>query len=178
MVFNEPWKLSKNERIALLRFILFLGVVPGLVSQAWAHEGHHSKIEQARPTMKKDEEDLKIRKVNAAYRAVVRPLFQRACFDCHSSETRYPWYAQLPFVHSMIERDVTEAKKHLDMSLDFPFKGHGSVEEDLAAIAETLRKGSMPPRAYRIMHSESRLSALEKQRIQAWVEESLKTLGQ
>lgn len=176
MVFNEPGKLINAERVALLRFILLIGVVLVASPFAWAHKGHHLPAEQASPKVKKDGHSLKVLEINAKYKVAIKPVFQRACFDCHTSETRYPWYAQFPFVRSLIERDVTDARKHLDMSGDFPFKGHGTIEEDLAAVAESVQDGSMPPLSYRIMHAESRLSETDKQGVLDWVDESLKAL--
>ena len=72
--------------------------------------------------------------------------------------------------------DVTEAKKHLDLSQDFPFKGHGSSDEDLKAIAEAVDNGSMPPFRYRILHPDSKLSEADKKKVVGWVDESLKLM--
>jgi len=44
----------------------------------------------------------------------VRLMLRRACFDCHSEATRWPWYAALPLASHVIERDVTDARGQLN----------------------------------------------------------------
>ncbi|RYZ80652.1 MAG: hypothetical protein EOP04_25480 [Proteobacteria bacterium] len=73
----------------------------------------------------------------------------------------------------MISTDITEAKKHLDLSDGFPFKGHGSPEEDLRAIDEVIRNKTMPPRGYRVIHQSEQLSHTEIKIIREWVAASL-----
>ena len=51
-------------------------------------------------------------------------VFKTGCFDCHTTKTAYPWYYKLPFVKTIIDDDIAEAKKHMDMSEGFPFKVH------------------------------------------------------
>src|SRR5262245_41103622 len=48
--------------------------------------------------------------------AQVMSVLRRACYDCHSSETHWPWYAQLPIASHVIERDVSDARGQLDWS--------------------------------------------------------------
>lgn len=165
---------------AFLGFLLLIDLNP---STAYAHKGHtHAK---SGPVLKDEKEPVKdagiesdsvLRTIGASYSSSIETIFRRSCFDCHSSETRYPWYSKLPFVKSLIEGDIEEAKKHLDMSEGFPFKGHGSVPDDLTAIEEVVRDGSMPPLRYRVLHPGSSLTGVERERVKNWVEESLKLL--
>lgn len=111
--------------------------------------------------------------ISQEYLLVVKPIFQRSCFDCHSSATTYPWYSNLPFVKKIIEDDISEARKHLDMSNGYPFSGHGSPEEDLRALKEVLEKGDMPPTRYRIMHRGAGLTPLEVGIVLRWIEKSV-----
>jgi Haem-binding domain len=46
----------------------------------------------------------------------VMSTLRRACFDCHSDETRWPWYATLPLASHLIERDVTDGRAQLNLS--------------------------------------------------------------
>lgn len=111
-----------------------------------------------------------------SYRQTVEPIFKRSCFDCHSANTNYPWYSNIPGIEGLIADDIAEARKHLDMTEGLPFEGHGSIAEDLLAIKKTVVENAMPPWRYRIMHSQSRLSSEEKKRIVEWVESSLQSL--
>ncbi len=82
-----------------------------------------------------------------------RALFLRACNDCHSNETRWPWYSRVAPVSWMIQRDVDEAREHFNVSLmGVRKKNHGDQ------ASEELRSGDMPPRLYSIAHREARLS--------------------
>lgn len=118
----------------------------------------------------------RIETINEQYLKSVKPVFVRSCFDCHSNQTRYPWYHSLPIVKQLLDKDIGEGKKHLEMSDDFPFEGHGSTEEDLKAIEGSIEKGSMPPFKYLVMHPNTRLTTEEKKTIKEWVQESLRTL--
>ncbi len=146
------------------------------VASALAHQQHH----QAKEPKTQESQDSKaqrlLQQVNEAYRASVRPIFVKSCFDCHSNQTRFPWYAGLPGAKQLIQSDIAEAKEHLDMSDDFPFKGHGTPIEDLEAIRNTVRDGSMPPWRYRALHWSARLDDYERATVVDWAETGLRTL--
>lgn len=151
------------------------GVLFLLTLAAYAHRNHdHSSSTPPIPAPKVDAADLS--QINVAYQREVKSIFQVSCFDCHSNETRYPWYSNFPFAKSLIAEDIVEAKKHLNMSGGFPFQGHGNPKEDLEAIREAIRDESMPPLRYRMMHWGSSLSEEEKAAVFQWIEESLKFL--
>lgn len=111
-------------------------------------------------------------KVNQAYLADVKPIFERKCLDCHG-ERPLPWYAALPVAKQIIEDDVREAKEHMDMSEDFPFKGHGNPKDDLEQLVKTLEQDTMPPWQYKLLNWNSSLSHSEKKVIHKWIQDSL-----
>jgi hypothetical protein len=85
-----------------------------------------------------------------------RELAQRACFDCHSNETTWPWYSSLAPVSWVIERDVYGGRSHLNFSeWDLPQK---EAEEAATAV----RKGEMPPRSYVALHPGAWLNRSER----------------
>ena len=92
-----------------------------------------------------------------------RALADRACFDCHSSETRWPWYASIAPVSWLLQRDVEIGREHLnfsDWNQDHAEHGHESHEpEELGRI---ILDGSMPPSRYLLMHPEARLTEAER----------------
>jgi hypothetical protein len=91
----------------------------------------------------------------------VRALAKRACFDCHSNETQWPWYASVAPVSWLLEYDVNEARKDLNYS-----EWRGPTEESNES-ADTVRKGTMPPFSYRLLHPEARLTRAERERLAA-----------
>jgi hypothetical protein len=90
--------------------------------------------------------------------ADTRDLFVRACANCHSNETVWPWYSHIAPVSWLVQRDVHEARANFNVSR----WGSGDNEGDDAA--KMLRKNRMPPRVYLLAHAEARLSDAEKQR--------------
>jgi len=84
-----------------------------------------------------------------------RELAQRACFDCHSNETVWPWYSNIAPVSWLAQRDVEEGRRYLN------FSDWGRVRE-VDEISEAVSRGWMPPSQFLIMHPEARLTQAEK----------------
>ncbi len=89
--------------------------------------------------------------------AEVEALARRACFDCHSNETRTPWYGRIAPIAWVLRRHVTEGRAALNLS-DLEHPG----EEAHEAGEETL-EAEMPPAYYLALHPEARLSDAERQ---------------
>jgi len=95
--------------------------------------------------------------VRTAVPAPVRSMLRRACFDCHSDETRWPWYAALPIASHLIERDVAEGRGQLNLSRWTQYNPFDRADM-LDKICRRISIGAMPPWQYRLMHSDARLS--------------------
>ncbi|RZJ53606.1 MAG: hypothetical protein EOO45_31075 [Flavobacterium sp.] len=141
---------------------------------ASAHNGHNHP--STKTAIAKEVPTESFSDINASYKITTKALLLKACGDCHSRFTNMPWYSGLPVIKSYMASDIQEAKKHLDLSEDFPFTGHGSPEEDLRAIDDVIRKETMPPWNYDLLHSSQRLSKAERTTILDWVNESLALL--
>ena len=92
-------------------------------------------------------------------------LAQRACFDCHSNETRWPWYSHVAPVSWRVFRHVEEGRQKLNFSaLDV-------ANEDVAHAAgeagETVANRDMPPADYLLAHPEARLTEAERRALAA-----------
>ena len=81
-------------------------------------------------------------------------LMRDACMDCHSNETRWPWYSNVAPISWLVQHDVDEGRSALNLST-----GEGEIDE----MIETIREGSMPPLQYKPTHSGARLSDQEEQ---------------
>src|SRR3989338_8759883 len=133
--------------------ILFLFLMGGLLSLgAQAHETAHGS---RRPTNTVALSPTALTAINRDYVQNVRPIFAQKCFDCHTGQTRYPRYYSLPGVKQLIDRDIREGRKHLDVSDDFPFKSHATPQEDLEEIAEVVKENTMPPWRYWVLHRDT-----------------------
>lgn len=111
--------------------------------------------------------------INRDYQADIKSIFKQKCFDCHGTPDEYPWYYIVPGVKQIMDYDIREAKKHLEMSEDFPFGGHGDPVSDLKSLKKAVEKDSMPPFRYWIVQPSSRLSDHEKEVIFSWIDQSL-----
>ncbi len=88
-----------------------------------------------------------------------RELFFRACADCHSNQSRWPWYSKVAPASWLVAHDVAEAREHLNVS-----EWH-RPQRDADEAAEMVRKGEMPFWIYRPMHAEARLDDATKREL-------------
>ncbi len=87
----------------------------------------------------------------------VLSLLDRACFDCHSNETRWPWYSNITPVNFALMNHVNDGRKHLNFSLwgtMRPGTQRGALEE----ITDEVREGRMPLKSYLLLHPEATLT--------------------
>jgi hypothetical protein len=91
--------------------------------------------------------------------ADVRALADRACFDCHSNESRWPWYSNVAPASWLIQRDVDHGRKKLN------FSEWNRPQKEADEAAEAIVKGAMPMPIYLPLHPEARLSPDEKDRL-------------
>jgi hypothetical protein len=100
--------------------------------------------------------------------AEVRAIVARACRDCHSHETRWPWYSRVAPVSWLLTHHVNHGRQHLNFSHwdgDAEKTGH-ALEE----ICEEVRGGAMPLRSYLLLHHQARLSEDDVRTLCAWSE--------
>ncbi|MCX5743768.1 MAG: heme-binding domain-containing protein [Proteobacteria bacterium] len=86
-----------------------------------------------------------------------RALAVRACFDCHSNESTWPWYSHVAPASWLVQNHVDEARPILN------FSDWSRTYEEADDAAEQVKNGEMPPKSYTLLHPEARLSATEKQ---------------
>jgi len=110
--------------------------------------------------------------VTARYNSEVLPLFKRACMDCHSSQTVFPWYHHLPGVAQYLDHHVEEARRDMDLSDGLPLTGKAPLMRQLRRISGVVKRGSMPLWDYKLMHPDARLSDDERAVIVQWADDS------
>lgn len=98
---------------------------------------------------------------------MTRAYAERACFDCHSNETEWPWYSNLAPVSWSVADHVYEGRAKFNVS-EWP---SGEGEE----AAETVREGEMPLWEYTVMHPEAKLSQAELRQFVAGLEKTFGT---
>jgi hypothetical protein len=96
-----------------------------------------------------------------------RALAQRACFDCHSNETVWPWYSNIAPASWLLAMDTSEARDHMN------FSDWGSRPRSADEIARELNRRNMPPGRYLALHPEARLSDAEIAQLVAGLRNSI-----
>jgi hypothetical protein len=94
-------------------------------------------------------------------------IFQRACQDCHSANTDWPWYSKIPPVSWKIHEDVAQGRKFMDLSRWDTYTD-GERSGFLLAIITATQTHIMPPPKYLWIHSRARLSDAELRSIKSW----------
>jgi hypothetical protein len=94
----------------------------------------------------------------------------RACGNCHSNHTDWPWYSHVAPVSWWIARDVRAGRENLNLS---EWETYSALQQrdKLESICGLISTGRMPPRQYRSMHPEANLTEMEKKAVCAWVNE-------
>lgn len=102
-------------------------------------------------------------------------LAQRACFDCHSNETAWPWYSRLPVGSWVAVFDTVRGRREINFSeWDTRRVREGREDREAEEYAEVIQEGEMPPAMYLMMHPEAKLSDQEKQQLIRGLQDSLK----
>jgi mono/diheme cytochrome c family protein len=85
-----------------------------------------------------------------------RALAVEACYDCHSNETKWPWYSHVAPVSWRLQFDVDEGRRHLNFSRFDQQQRHADE------AAREVRRNKMPPQDYLWGHPEAKLDSAEK----------------
>jgi Haem-binding domain len=99
--------------------------------------------------------------------ANVRAMLRRACYDCHSNETRWPWYSHVAPVSWLVAHDVHEARKHLNFSTWNQYDPKRQARK-LHEVWEEVEEGEMPLWYYLAIHRDAALSDADRALLRAW----------
>jgi hypothetical protein len=150
------WKLMKKVILIVLGLILVCCVGSFLAAQVIPYgRGHQNPAVMKEPNWDSPQ---------------TRALAKRACFDCHSNETTWPWYSNIAPFSWLVQHDVEEGRG----TLNFSEFGSGQDLNNLN-ISEAVQSGEMPPAIYLIQHPDSRLSQAEREQLQMGLQKTLGT---
>ncbi len=107
----------------------------------------------------------------------VAQLLKTACYDCHSNEPSYPWYAHVAPTSWLVSRDVREAREELNFS---NWENYDLIDQigKLDDIYSEVEEGKMPLGIYTIMHPSAKLSEEQRQAIVSWAEEAMDIIAE
>lgn len=97
----------------------------------------------------------------------VESVLRASCYDCHSHETRWPWYSRVAPASWLVAHDIEEARDHLNFSqwASYEPKRQAKLAEE---IWEEVEEGEMPLKMYLLAHSDARLSEAGKAILRDW----------
>ena len=137
----------KKAKIVLLVLVILFGVIqliPGMVNR------NNPPVESDIPTSPE-----------------VKAVLKKACYDCHSNESKWPWYSYVAPVSWLVSHDVQEAREEMNFSIwnSYEPKEQAEMHED---CWEMVSKNEMPLWFYVPLHPEAKLSEEDRMLIKNW----------
>lgn len=108
-----------------------------------------------------------ITKTYGAIPADVNVILKKACNDCHTNNTEYPWYNNIQPVAWWLDNHVQEGKQHLNFS-DFTSMRIARQYKRMKDCIETVKENEMPLDSYLWIHKDAKLTDAEKEKLYAW----------
>jgi hypothetical protein len=104
----------------------------------------------------------------------VEAILRRGCYDCHSNQTRWPWYAHVAPVSWLVARDVARGREQINFSTwDKYSDDPETVIRKLRNIDKEMQGATMPLWYYLLEHADARLSDADREAIDDWVMQSI-----
>ena len=100
----------------------------------------------------------------------VAAILQTSCYDCHSNNTRYPWYSNFQPVAWRLADHVKEGKKELNFS-EFASYRIGKQYRKLEEVNSEVEEGEMPLESYTFIHGDAKLNPAQKEKLMSWASE-------
>ena len=99
----------------------------------------------------------------------VKTILEKACNDCHSNNTRYPWYSKLQPVDWWMDDHVKDGKKELNLD-EYTHRSLRFQYHKLEEIADEVKEGKMPLDSYTWIHKDAKLTEAEKKTLIDWAD--------
>ncbi len=105
----------------------------------------------------------------------IASMLRSACYDCHSNETVYPWYANIAPVKWWLYDHINEGREDLNFSEWNSFSKSDKAEM-LDDISTEVSEGEMPLKSYPLTHPGAKLSDADREALTDWAEEYMEQL--
>ncbi|HTA95841.1 MAG TPA: heme-binding domain-containing protein, partial [Verrucomicrobiae bacterium] len=92
-----------------------------------------------------------------------------ACYDCHSSETHWPWYSRIAPMSWQIAKDVNDGRRNLNLS-DWPVNDPKRAAKKLEDMSEQIGYDEMPLKKYMLIHADARLTESQRKELIDWLD--------
>lgn len=105
----------------------------------------------------------------------VESILKKACYDCHTNNTRYPWYSNIQPVDWWLDNHIKDGKKHLNYD-EYTSRSLRSQYHKMEETIDMIRENEMPLNSYTWIHKDARLSEEEKSKLIGWAESVMDTM--
>lgn len=107
--------------------------------------------------------------------ADVNSILEKACYDCHSNNTVYPWYFNIQPVGLWIDDHIKDGKRELNFS-EYTNKRLRYQYHKMEEVTEQVKEGEMPIASYTWTHKDARLTQEEKTKLMDWAKSIMAAL--
>ncbi len=105
----------------------------------------------------------------------VQGILEKSCYNCHSNNTDYPWYAYIQPLHWYLNDHIEKGKAELNFNEFDSYSSRRKLNK-LRAIESSLEEGTMPLPSYSLIHRKAILSDAEKTLLLRWLESAKESL--
>jgi hypothetical protein len=106
----------------------------------------------------------------------IAAMLRSACYDCHSYDTHWPWYAHVAPVSWWLEGHVRDARERLNFS-EWPHDDSERAAKKWNHISHSVRDGDMPLPSYAWIHKPARLTEQQRKELADWAEQESQRLS-
>ena len=121
------------------------------------------RIDQTNPPVEFEKDIITITKADDK----IVTMLKEACYDCHSNETKYPWYSNIAPISWLVADHRNEARHHLNFSIWGEYS-QKRKDHKLEECIEMVQEGEMPMDSYTWFHPEAKLTEDQKQFLLEW----------
>lgn len=101
--------------------------------------------------------------------ADVKSILAKACNDCHSNNTKYPWYTNIQPLHWFMDKHIRGGKKEMNLD-EYTSRSLRYQYKKMDDLKEQIKEGEMPLDSYTWMHKNAKLTEEEKNKLIAWAD--------
>ncbi len=108
--------------------------------------------------------------------AEIQKTLENSCYDCHSNNTRYPWYTYIQPFGWFLNSHITEGKKDLNFSEFSSYSRRRQISKFRAMLSQ-INDDEMPLQSYILIHTDAKLNTREKTQLTQWINKTIDSLS-
>jgi len=97
----------------------------------------------------------------------IADILKASCYDCHSNESKYPYYSKIAPISWLVKNHINEGREHLNFSEWGTYSDEKKISKQEECIKE-IEDNEMPLKSYTLMHSDANLTSVSKAKLVEW----------